>query len=187
MAEPNNTAQESTWVTFKYAEIKEANATKSKFALLRVAENFTDYGRIDEKFFPLVEKQLEDLKQGIFTDLRCYPDPYKGEGNWRLDDAYYQKLNAELNRISLESLAPTPDMQPPAPAEPERISVTFSIDKADHAFLKALHERIRQADKKLKTFESYNSHLYTKQLDLLRSTLPELDTAYPKLPEDIPF
>ena len=187
MNEQVNSTQESTWVTFKYAEIKEANTNKTKFALLRVADNFTDYGRIDEKFFPLVEKQLEDLQQGIFTDLRCYPDPYKGDGNWRLDDLYYQKLNAELGRISLESLAPASSTQPPATAEPERINVTFSIDKADHAFLKALHERIRQADKRLKTFESYNSHLYTKQLDLLRSTFPELDTAHPKLPADIPF
>jgi len=183
-----STAPESTWITFKRAVIKETNLTGTKFALLYVADNVTDYGRIDEKFFPLIEKQLEDLQQGIFTDLRCKPDPYKGEGNWRLDDVYYQKLNAELGRISLETMG-TPVIKPPEPEETaalksdkDSVKITFSVDKTDHAVLKQLHKQLRHSNAELQTFEASNSYVLTNLLELLRSVHPEINRLYPKTP-----
>ena len=187
-----STTPESTWVTFKRAVIKETNLTGTKFALLYVADNVTDYGRIDEKFFPLIEKQLEDLQQGIFTDLRCKPDPYKGEGNWRLDDVYYQKLNAELGRISLETMATSIDTPLEPEPEPEEITtanfdkdsvkITFSVDKTDHAVLKLLHKQLRETNPDIKTFEASNSYVLSNLLELLRSVQPEINRLYPKTP-----
>jgi hypothetical protein len=185
-----STAPESAWITFKRAVIKETNLTNTKFALLYVADNLTDYGRIDEKFFPLIEKQLEDLQQGIFTDLRCKPDPYKGEGNWRLDDVYYQKLNAELGRISLETMVapvttpPQPELEQTSEAnfDKDSVKITFSVDKTDHAVLKLLHKQLRETNPDIKTFEASNSYVLSNLLELLRSVQPEINRLYPKTP-----
>lgn len=176
-----NSSKQSEWVTFKYAEIKISNIDNSQFALLRVADNFTDYGRIDQKFFPLVEKQLEDLRKGIFTQLYCYPDSHKGPGNWRLDDIYYKTLQAESSRISLEQTENLPT-EHTFTSKKDRVTLTFTIDKADHALVTALHAQIKNVSTNLSTFESFNSYLYTLHLDTLRFTHTELNSKFPKIP-----
>lgn len=172
---------DSQWVTFKYAEIKKATANNSEFALLRVADNFTDYGRIDGKLFFLVEQQLKDLCEGNFTQLLCYPDTHKGPGNWRLDHVYYQTLYAETKRISLDSVTEKPE-QTESPPEPDTVKVTVPLDVADHAFLSALHKQFYKTTNRCRTFESFNTNLMTMQLDLFRAANAELDNLHPKIP-----
>ena len=85
--------ESTTWIVFnEVGEIKTANG--GMFYMFR-RRPYIPVCRLDQRFAPLIENELERLREGEDVDIACIPDPTR-EGDWRISLKYYETRHAEL-------------------------------------------------------------------------------------------
>lgn len=150
-----------------YREV--STSTGSKFYWLTSNESH-EVCRIDERFIYLVEDKLPYLEQDQPVEFMCVPD-IKDPKGWRLDLDYYR--------------AQVIDGKTPLPIEPSDVdqkSVTFYVSGEDHAFMTALHKRIKQVDPTFGRFADLNAYHFATLVRTLRMQHPDLAATTRSLP-----
>lgn len=170
----------TTW--HKFNEIREIpTSSGGKFYMFRHLPDLLTC-RMDERFAHLIQPEIEALKEGWEVELACIPDPTKTDldKNKRISLKYYEARFTEGPQpedARLEQIRPEPT------AESLSKSVTFDLSIEEHAFITALHKKMRQSDVSLARFKDFNAYLFSTQIRLLRLQHPDLWS----LPADMPF
>ena len=146
----------------------------SKFYWLTSNENH-EVCRVDERFIYLIEDKLPLLDQGDSVEFVCVPDARDPKG-WRLDLDHYRALviNASEDKVAPSYLADSTDE--------DLKSITFHISLDDHAFLTALHKRIKQVDPTFTRFSDLNSYHFTTLVRALKMQHPDIAASSRPLP-----
>lgn len=157
-----------------YREVNASNGTK--FYWLTSTESH-EICRIDERFVYLVEDKFPLLEQGQAVEFVCVPDAKDPKG-WRLDLDYYRKL-AMANTVSVTSNETQDSLDQP---DTDLKSITFYISGEDHAFMTALHKRLKQIDPTYGRFADLNAYHFATLVRMLRMQHPDLAAVTRPLP-----
>lgn len=150
-----------------YREVNASNGTK--FYWLTSTESH-EICRIDERFVYLVEDKFPFLEQGQAVEFVCVPDAKDPKG-WRLDLDYYR-----------EQLMNGVNQAPSDPQDTDLKSITFHVSGEDHAFMTALHKRIKQIDPTFGRFADLNAYHFATLVRMLRMQHPDLAAVTRPLP-----
>ena len=157
-----------------YREISASNGTK--FYRLTSDENH-QVCRIDQQYIYLIEDKLPLLDQGRPVEFVCIPDGHDPMG-WRLDLDYYRKL-AIATTVSITPNETQDSLDQP---DTDLKSITFHVSGEDHAFMTALHKRIKQIDPTFGRFADLNAYHFATLVRMLRMQHPDLAAVTRPLP-----
>lgn len=152
-----------------YREVQ--TSTGSKFYWLTSSDS-NEVCRVDERFSYLIESTFPLLDQNQGVEYMCIPDIRDPRG-WRLDLDHYR---AEMLSASSDKSTSTD------PIDNDLKSITFYVSSDDHAFLTALHKRIKQVDPTFTRFSDLNAYHFTTLVRTLKMQHPDLAASTRPLP-----
>lgn len=161
-----------------FSECREFD-TSSGSKLYRLTNNYSrDVCRIDERFIPLIEEQLERVQLGQEVDFVCIPDKHN-ENGWRLDLDHYRSGPSNQKPVVPHFV---PRESTPACTNDQK-NVTFTISKQDHTFVANLHKRLKHTNPLFTKFSDLTSYIFETSIRNLRLQHPDLDQNL----DDLPF
>jgi hypothetical protein len=161
-----------------FSEYREFDTSSGSKLYRLTNKQSRDVCRIDERFIPLIEYQLECIQLGEEVDFICIPDKHNANG-WRLDLDHYRSCSSN-QKPSVPHFAPPENA---LTCTQDQKNVTFTISKQDHTFITAMHKRLKHTNPLFAKFSDLTSYIFETSVRNLRLQHPELDQNL----DDIPF